>query len=268
MFEVATDIAALLILAAFLAGFVDSIAGGGGLITVPALLLAGANPVQALATNKLQGTFGSATAAVTYARAGHVRLGSQLPMAAIDEHRQLNFRRSSQIDQSVHGGPDGPAGEEHVVDQHDFQLGNFKRDRGGPEDRLILPQREVVPVECDVQFADRDLGPLDVMNAADKAMGQVHAPGPDAHQRQILNAFVALQDLMGDAGHGAGDVAGVHHDPFLSFVGGGFGRHRSPFCRRHKKTFPPAWMRRCRLSDGWVPRIVIMNSLPTSQDER
>ena len=83
MFEVATDIAALLILAAFLAGFVDSIAGGGGLITVPALLLAGANPVQALATNKLQGTFGSATAAVTYARAGHVRLESQLPMAAI-----------------------------------------------------------------------------------------------------------------------------------------------------------------------------------------
>lgn len=83
MFEVATHLALLLILAAFVAGFVDSIAGGGGLISVPALLLAGANPIEALATNKLQGTFGAGTAMVTYARAGHVRLREQLGMAVI-----------------------------------------------------------------------------------------------------------------------------------------------------------------------------------------
>jgi uncharacterized protein len=83
MFEVATGLAVLLIGAAFLAGFVDAIAGGGGLITVPALLLAGASPVEALATNKLQGTFGAATAAVAYAQAGHVRPWDQLGMAAV-----------------------------------------------------------------------------------------------------------------------------------------------------------------------------------------
>lgn len=83
MFEIATDLALLLVLAAFVAGFVDAIAGGGGLITVPALLLAGANPVEALATNKLQGTFGAGTAALSYARAGHVRLLDQLGMAAV-----------------------------------------------------------------------------------------------------------------------------------------------------------------------------------------
>lgn len=83
LFEIATEAALLLILAAFVAGFVDSIAGGGGLISVPALLLAGANPVEALATNKLQGTFGAGTAMVTYARAGHVRLRDQLGMAVI-----------------------------------------------------------------------------------------------------------------------------------------------------------------------------------------
>lgn len=83
MFEVATDLALLLIAAAFMAGFVDAIAGGGGLITVPALLLAGANPVEALATNKLQGTFGSATAALSYARAGRVDLRAQARMALI-----------------------------------------------------------------------------------------------------------------------------------------------------------------------------------------
>ncbi|MBC2834821.1 TSUP family transporter [Paragemmobacter straminiformis] len=83
MFEVLPHVAMLLVLAAFVAGFVDSIAGGGGLIAVPALLLAGASPLETLATNKLQGTFGAATATLSYARAGHVRLRDQAGMAAI-----------------------------------------------------------------------------------------------------------------------------------------------------------------------------------------
>lgn len=37
-----------------LAGFIDSLAGGGGLLTIPALMAAGMPPAQALATNKLQ----------------------------------------------------------------------------------------------------------------------------------------------------------------------------------------------------------------------
>jgi len=54
------------------AGFVDSIAGGGGLITLPVLLSLGGDPQQALGTNKLQATFGSASAATHYTRAGAV----------------------------------------------------------------------------------------------------------------------------------------------------------------------------------------------------
>lgn len=83
MFEIATHLALLLILAAFVAGFVDSIAGGGGLIAMPMLLIAGASPLEALATNKLQGAFGAGTATLAYARAGHVRLRDQLGMAAV-----------------------------------------------------------------------------------------------------------------------------------------------------------------------------------------
>jgi len=58
-----------------LAGFVDSVAGGGGLITLPVLLGVGV-PVQAsLATNKLQAVFGSASASWNYARLGTVSFG-------------------------------------------------------------------------------------------------------------------------------------------------------------------------------------------------
>lgn len=83
MFEVTIDVLLLLIAAGFAAGFIDSIAGGGGLITVPVLLMAGANPVTALATNKIQGLFGSATAALAYAKGGHVNLKEQAGSALI-----------------------------------------------------------------------------------------------------------------------------------------------------------------------------------------
>lgn len=52
----------------FIAGFIDAIAGGGGLITVPALLMAGVPPHLVLGTNKLAATFGSAVASFTYYR--------------------------------------------------------------------------------------------------------------------------------------------------------------------------------------------------------
>jgi uncharacterized membrane protein YfcA len=71
----------LLFLASVFAGFVDSIAGGGGLITIPVLLIAGIPPLESLATNKLQSQFGSASATIAYARRGHVDLRAQLPMA-------------------------------------------------------------------------------------------------------------------------------------------------------------------------------------------
>lgn len=56
------------------AGFVDSIAGGGGLITLPVLLSVGLAPQEALGTNKLQSTFGSGSAAGHYAAAKTVAL--------------------------------------------------------------------------------------------------------------------------------------------------------------------------------------------------
>src|SRR3954468_12774504 len=60
------------------AGFVDSIAGGGGLITVPVLLSLGMGPQETLGTNKLQATFGSGSAAWHYAAAKTVSLNDCL----------------------------------------------------------------------------------------------------------------------------------------------------------------------------------------------
>ena len=69
MIELTLTTLVILFLTAILAGFVDSIAGGGGIITVPALLAVGFSPHFALGTNKLQSSFGSLTAALNYRRA-------------------------------------------------------------------------------------------------------------------------------------------------------------------------------------------------------
>jgi len=61
-------------LVGLLAGFVDAIAGGGGLIAVPALLAAGLPPVTAFGTNKVQSVVGTIIAAITYWRGGFVSL--------------------------------------------------------------------------------------------------------------------------------------------------------------------------------------------------
>ena len=64
----------LLIAAAFFAGLIDAVAGGGGLITVPVLMSIGLPPQVALGTNKLQASFGSGSAMLHFVRSGTVKL--------------------------------------------------------------------------------------------------------------------------------------------------------------------------------------------------
>jgi len=64
-----TDVV-LLGLAALLAGFIDAIAGGGGMLVMPALLSIGMPPHLVLGTNKLVSTFGTFSASLTFIRKG------------------------------------------------------------------------------------------------------------------------------------------------------------------------------------------------------
>ncbi len=64
--------APILFALALTAGVVDAIAGGGGLLTVPGLLWVGLSPVEALATNKAQGVFGTLAATAGFIRQGAI----------------------------------------------------------------------------------------------------------------------------------------------------------------------------------------------------
>ncbi|WP_394130949.1 TSUP family transporter [Shewanella maritima] len=76
MFELSLQIVLVLFFVAILAGFIDAIAGGGGLLTIPALMWAGLPPAAALGTNKLQACGGSFFASLYFVRKGMVKISS------------------------------------------------------------------------------------------------------------------------------------------------------------------------------------------------
>lgn len=80
--ELTVGTVVLLVLAGFVAGWVDAVVGGGGLVQLPALLLVpGISPVQALATNKVAGILGTSVSAATYYRRVQPGMATAGPMA-------------------------------------------------------------------------------------------------------------------------------------------------------------------------------------------
>lgn len=79
--EVGIEIIMILTIVAMIAGFIDAIAGGGGLITLPALLIAGIPPVSSIATNKLQASAATLSATISFARQGLINWKTGIPIA-------------------------------------------------------------------------------------------------------------------------------------------------------------------------------------------
>lgn len=73
------EILALFFFIALIAGTIDAIAGGGGLIMLPALLATGIAPSAAVATNKVGAVGGSFSAALHFIRKGHVNIRALIP---------------------------------------------------------------------------------------------------------------------------------------------------------------------------------------------
>ncbi|MDG2915200.1 TSUP family transporter [Bisgaard Taxon 10/6] len=74
--EISVELIGILFVVAMIAGFIDALAGGGGLITIPALLMTGMPPAMALGTNKLQSCGGSFSASLYFIRRKAVDLGA------------------------------------------------------------------------------------------------------------------------------------------------------------------------------------------------
>lgn len=66
----------------FLGGFVDAVAGGGGLISLPAYMIVGLNPIDAIGTNKFSASCGTLVATMRYSRCGFIHWRELIPAIA------------------------------------------------------------------------------------------------------------------------------------------------------------------------------------------
>ncbi|WP_043199387.1 TSUP family transporter [Pseudomonas putida] len=83
MIEFDLTLVLILALVALMAGFFDAIAGGGGLITLPVLFIAGIEPLAAIATNKFQAASATVSATCAFARKGMIDWRRGSPMAVM-----------------------------------------------------------------------------------------------------------------------------------------------------------------------------------------
>jgi len=74
------ELLSTLFVVAIIAGLLDTLAGGGGLISIPALILSGVPPLAALGTNKLQGSMGTATATYILIKKNKISLSENKPL--------------------------------------------------------------------------------------------------------------------------------------------------------------------------------------------
>lgn len=72
MDNMSVELVVFLMIAGFVAAFIDSVVGGGGLISLPALLLTGLPPTMALGTNKMASVMGSLTSTLSFLRSGKI----------------------------------------------------------------------------------------------------------------------------------------------------------------------------------------------------
>ena len=79
---------------------------------------------------------------------------------------------------------------------------------------------QVVAVERDVERAGRHLVVVDLGNRAREAAGNRNAAGPDADQGELLDAAIALENLVRDARERPAHAVGVHYDGHRDTFGG------------------------------------------------
>ena len=135
----------------------------------------------------------------------------QLAVAAVDEHGQPHGARAAEVGQGVEGGPDGAAGVQHVVDEHDDLVVDAARRDRGVHRRPGGLVAQVVAVHRDVEAPDGYLGALDLTDQVGEAVGQLDAAAGDAEQDEVVGTLVVLEDLVRDATQRPGHVARGEH---------------------------------------------------------
>ena len=124
----------------------------------------------------------------------------QLTMAAIDEDSELDGLRTAHVDDGIKRRTDRTSRIKHIIRKYNGLAGDVYRHLRRMHDWLIRECREIIPIKCDIQNANRRLFAFDLFNLICNALGNRYTAGTDSYSNDIFHALVFLDNLMGNTG--------------------------------------------------------------------
>jgi len=128
----------------------------------------------------------------------------KLSVATVCEHSELHPGRAAVVEERLHRGADRSSGVEDVVDEDAGHALERKvelrrtNERLGALGRLTGAHLDVVPIEGDVEVAERELLAAELRDPRPEPLRERHPARLDPHQRDALELRVPLDDLVRD----------------------------------------------------------------------
>src|ERR1700735_4398654 len=135
-----------------------------------------------LAVNLLQANFHYFGVARFHGSTNERRFDRQFSMAAVDQHTKADALGAAEIEEAVHGGTDGAAGVQHVVDDYQIAVIDREIDLVGMNDWLRTHGRKVVAIQRYIESAHGNVNTGRIANRFRQALGQRNAPAAYADQ--------------------------------------------------------------------------------------
>ena len=140
-----------------------------------------------------------------------VRFDGKLSVAAVDQNGEFDAIRAAEVDDGIHGRPDGPAGIKDIIDEDNLFAVGGEGDIRGSDNRVGADTGPVIPVQGNVDIAFGDVDSLDFTNLGLKTLGQEDPSSLNADEGESVGAVVGFQNLMRHPGKNAVDVRGVQY---------------------------------------------------------
>jgi hypothetical protein len=135
----------------------------------------------------------------------------QLPVAAVNQHGQLDAAGAAEIIERIQGGADGAPAVEHIVHQHDSFSRDIERDIGGLDIWGNAPI-QIVAMHADVEGAGVDVLTPDTCQERAQTARKVGTSALDTYQGKVLACAVAFSDFVGNSRQRPLDRSGVEYN--------------------------------------------------------
>jgi hypothetical protein len=136
-------------------------------------------------------------------------------MAALDKNAERYAPGASEVEKAVHGGADGAARVEDVVNEDQVHIIHAEGNVGRLQHGVGRDFGKVVAIESDVQSANGNVNAVDAAHGTRDTLGEGHAAAADTDERKVFGAARFLHDFVGQALKSTVNFGGGHQLRFF-----------------------------------------------------